>query len=385
MAARPAREQLTVLVSGMVAGDPHQGGASWAILQYLLGLRDLGHRAVLVEPIDRGQLGDSDLAASVSARYFRDITDAFGIEGALVASGSTETVGLSYAEVARIAGGADLLLNVAGMLTDPELLEAPRRRAYLDLDPAFVQLWHAVDGIDMRFAAHERHVTVGLRVGDPTCAVPTCGLDWHRTPPCVALSHWPVAGSVTTDAFTTIGNWRGYGSIEHGGMHYGQRAHSMRALAGLPAHVDERLAPALAIHPDEVDDLALLREHGWELLDPAAVAATPEDYRRFVQGSKAELGIAKSGYVVSRCGWFSDRSACYLASGRPVVAQDTGFGDALPVGEGLLAYDDIASAAEAIRRVTADYARHRQAARAIAEDQLATSVVLPRLLDAVLG
>ena len=378
-------EHLSVVVSGMVAGDPGHGGAAWAVLQWVLGLRRLGHAVVLVEPVAASELGGLPLAASEQGRYFEQVRRSFGLDAALVVAGGTETVGMPYGDAVAVARGADLLVNVAGMLVDPELFEPPAVRAYLDMDPGFTQLWQEAEGIDMRLSGHERHVTVGLRIGEDGCTVPTCGIRWRTTPPIVSLPDWPVAGPVTRRAFTTVGTWRGYGSIHHGGVHHGQRAHSMRALASLPDLVDARFSMALAIHPDEVADLELLDRHGWELLDPAAVAATPEEYRAFVQGSMAELGIAKSGYVRSRCGWFSDRSACYLASGRPVVAQDTGFGTALPVGAGLLSYGDVDEAAEAVRAVVTDHPRHAAAARAIAEDHLAASRVLPVLLDDLLS
>jgi hypothetical protein len=137
---------------------------------------------------------------------------------------------------------------------------------------------------------------------------------------------------------------------------------------------------ALAIHPDERGDLAALNANGWRLLDPAEVVATPDQYQQFIQGSKAEFGIAKSGYVASRCGWFSDRSVCYLASGRPVVAQETGFSQFLPTGTGLFAFesaDDVLAAIDALR---GDYRRHAQAARGVAEDVFDAGKVLPRLL-----
>lgn len=379
------RDRLSVLVSGMVAGDPGHGGAAWAVLQWVLGLRRLGHRVVLVEPVDGYALAGPALAASAQGRYFELVRRAFGLDAALVVRGSIETLGLSHAEVATAARSADLLINVAGMLTDPELLGLPARRVYLDLDPGFTQLWQDAEGIDMRLAGHERFVTVGLRIGQPDCDIPTCGVAWRPTPPVVSLPDWEVAGAVTHDAFTTVGSWRGYGSIHHDGVLYGQRAHSMRDLVSLTGLVDERFLMALSIHPGEVADLDLLRRHHWELLDPAAVAATPDDYRSFVRGSKAELGVAKSGYVRSRCGWFSDRSACYLASGRPVVAQDTGFGETLPTGVGLLSYGTAAEAAEAVRTVAGDYARHAAAARRLAEDHLAADRVLPALLDDLLS
>ena len=140
---------------------------------------------------------------------------------------------------------------------------------------------------------------------------------------------------------------------------------------------------ALAIHPDEGKDLAALESNGWQLLDAAQVARTPPSYRRFIRGSKAEFGIAKSGYVAARCSWFSDRSVCYLASGRPVLAQETGFSDHLPVGEGLLAFTAEEDALRGIEALARDYPRHARAARAVAEEHFDSDRVLPRLLRQV--
>jgi hypothetical protein len=272
------------------------------------------------------------------------------------------------------------------MLTDDALLEKPRVRAYLDLDPAFVQLWHCTQGVDMRFARHTHFITVGQALGTPSCDVPTCGVSWIKMLPPVVIEHWPAAAPDAPrvyDALTTVGNWRAYGSIEHKGVRYGQKAHSLRGLIALPRHARKPLLLAMSIHADERSDLELLRENGWQLVDPAVVAATPQAYADFVRGSWAEFGLAKSGYVLSRCGWFSDRSACYLASGRPVVAQDTGMLGALPTGEGLLAFRTEAEAAEAIAMVADAYAAHSRAARRLAERYLDSDVVLQAMLESL--
>jgi hypothetical protein len=271
------------------------------------------------------------------------------------------------------------------MLTDQELIGRIPVRVYLDLDPAFVQLWHAVQGIDMRFAGHTHFVTVGLALGQSGCSVPTCGLPWLTTLQPVVLGHWPVAEGVTHDALTTVGNWRGYGSVEHEGVFYGQKAHSLRPLLALPTRTREKFLLALAIHPGEAKDLEALAGNGWGLIDPARVAGTPGEYRNFLQTSKAEFGIAKGGYVASRCGWFSDRSACYLASGRPVLAQQTGFDRHLPTGEGLFAFATIDDVLAALESLNSDYRRHARAARAIAEDYFDSDRVLSRLLEMVGG
>jgi hypothetical protein len=335
-----------ILVAGMVAADPHQGGATWAVLQYVLGLQELGHDVWLVDPA---------VPTREAERYFD---------------------GLDLGPQAFFGpyGGPipEILVNVSGMLRDERILEQTPIRVYLDLDPVFNQLWHA-QGIDAGLEEHTHYATVGLRV-------PSTGHEWIHTLPPVVLARWPVATRVELDAFTTVANWRGYGSIEHEGVRYGQKAHSLRPFLDLPKLTTERFALALDIHPDE-PDLVSLREHGWELLEPRQAAGTPEAYASFVRGSKAELGIAKEGYVVGHCGWFSDRSAVYLASGRPVVAQDTGFGEALPTGAGLFAFsetDEVLAAVEALR---ADYGRHARAARAIAEEYLDSRRVLSRLLQ----
>jgi len=369
-------ERLKILLSGMVAGDPCQGGASWAVLQYVAGLLELGHEVVLVEPIAVEALEP----AGASVRYFDSLPLLKG-RAALLGRGGEATVGLPYTELLGFAREADLLLNISGMLRDERLLEAVPVRAFLDLDPGFNQAWEAT-GTDMGFDRHTHCVTVGVRIGAEDCPIPTLGRSWIPTLPPAALAHWPSAGEPPRrDAVTSVGHWRSYGSLEHAGVRYGQRAHSLRRLFELPQRSEARFELALGIHPDEVEDLRALRANGWTLLDPGEVAGTPADYAGFVRESKAELGVAKSGYVDSRCGWFSDRSACYLASGRPVVAQDTGFGGALPVGEGLLTFGDVEEAAAAVAEVEADYDRHARAAREIAEEHLAADKVLPRLLE----
>ncbi len=382
----------------MIAADPWQGGATWAVLQYVLGLRRLGHEVFFIEPIQAQALGPASaaLAEPDSARYFQSVGDEFGLRdhAALLLAGSRDTFGLSYDELKRIAARTDLLLNISGLLTDENLFSKIPVRVYLDLDPAFNQLWQAVQQIDMRFAGHTHHVTIGQNIGGEKskiqnpkskieCPVPTCGLNWLKTFQPVVLEHWPVAREIKHDALTTIANWRGYGSIDFNGVNYGQKVHSLRQFISLPTRTAEKFTLALAIHPDETKDLAALQANRWQLFDPMLVASTPASYREFIQTSKAEFGLAKSGYVQSRCGWFSDRSVCYLASGRPVIAQDCGIKNLLPTGEGLFAFDTSDSVLAAIDAMNSDYAHHAKRARAIAEEFFDSDIVLKRLLELV--
>jgi hypothetical protein len=368
----------------MIAGDPHQGGATWAVLQYLLGFERLGHEVLFVEQCDESALRPEGVPAarSNSAAYFRDVTRTFGLEqsAGLLLAGTEQTIGVPYPRLREFAEHADLLVNISGILTDEGLIADIPVRVYLDLDPAFNQLWQAT-GIDMRFDAHTHFVTVGQAIGTPLCPVPTCGRSWIPTVPPVVMAHWPQATEITTDAFTTVGNWRGYGSIEYEGVQYGQKAHSLRDFMSLPTRTSASFRLALAIHPDEKKDVVALADNGWGLLDPARVAGTPARYKEFIQGSRGEFGIAKSGYVLSSCGWFSDRSVCFLASGRPVIAQETGFSRFIPTGDGLFAFeaeDQVLAAIEELRR---DYSRHALAARSLAEEYFDSDKVLEDFLQ----
>jgi hypothetical protein len=380
-AAKRPRERLRIAVSGMVAGEPDQGGAAWSVLQYVLGLRRLGHDVVLVEPVESAS--GTRLEDSPSARALAAIAAAQELEhAALVSPDGDLCAGMSRQRLLELLRGCDLLLNVSGMLTGPDLFGAVPVRAYLDLDPFFNQHWQ-LRGADMRFDGHTHFVTVATALGEPGCEVPTLGFEWTVTLPPVVLEAWPPVDEAPSFPFTTVGHWRSYGPIEHEGRRYGLRAHSLRELIELPERTRAEFALALGIHESERADVAALERHGWRLLDPAVVARTPRRYRDFIRASSGEIGVAKEGYVRSRSGWFSDRSACYLACGRPVLAQDTGFAGALPAGEGLLAFSTVDEAAAAAEEVLSRPALHSRAAREIAEESLDSDRVLTELLDAV--
>src|SRR5258708_2872366 len=368
----------------MLAGDPYQGGAAWAVLQYVLGLRRLGYNVYLIEPVAAKALRPTgtQFAVSENATSFRAVIRAYGLDrrSSLVLEGSNEAAGLPYPELRKISADAVGLINISGMLRRQDLIGNIPIRVYLDLDPGFNQLWDATQGMDMRFSAQNRFVTVGNALGDADCLVPVCGIQWTTTFQPVVLEYCTVANRVFFDGFTTVANWRGYGSIEHNGVHYGQKAHSLRKFMDLPTKTSEKFMMALSIHPGECQDLTALSSNGWRLVDPLRVASTPKKYLRFIGGSKAEFGIAKSGYVAARSGWFSDRSACYLASGRPVIAQDTGFGKYLPCGEGLFPFQTADDALAAMEGINVDYARHPTAADAVANEYFESRTVLSKLL-----
>lgn len=363
-----------VIVAGMLAGDPHQGGATWATLQWVLGLRALGHDVVVIDPVPAGPIRPD------VADYFGRVCDRFALRGraALVPAGGAPH-GLSSDELTTSVRRTGLLVNLSGRWRDHERVAAIPVRVYVDLDPAFTQLWHE-QGADVGLDHHTHHVTVGAGLVGGASTLPSAGVTWRPTLPPVVLDHWPACPPPDATVLTTIANWRSYGSIDHEGTHYGQKAHAFRRLAGLPAASPVPITVAVSIHPGDDADRAGLVAAGWRLVDPLLAAGDPDRYRSFVQRSWGELGVAKTGYVAGRTAWVSDRTACYLASGRPAIVQDTGLGAVLPLGDGLVAFDGVDDAIEAIDAVVADYDAHAVAARRIAETHLDARRVLGALL-----
>lgn len=382
-----ANEKLKIVVSATLAGAPEQGGWAWAVLQYLLGFRQLGHEVHFIEPIslDTLQPAGAALQQSRNAGYFRSVLGPFGLHAnaALYVAETGETIGLAYADLVNVLRQCDVLINLSGTWKEHDLTADIPVRVYVDLDPAYTQLWQHVQQIDMNLNGHTHFLTVGPEICHAACEIPSCGVPWLATRPPVFLERWPIANEIRYEGLTSVANWRGYGSIEYRGELYGQKAHSFRDFVDLPRKTDEQVIMALGIHSGEVRDLQLLCENGWQLLDPLEVAGTPANFQRFVQTSKVELGIAKSGYVKSQCGWFSDRSVCYLASGRPVIAQETGFSRHLPTGEGLFAFTNVDEAIACIDAVNGDFSRHARAARRLAETYFDSDAVLSSLLQRV--
>jgi hypothetical protein len=364
-----------IVVCGAVAQKPGQPGHTWQFLQYLLGFRRLGFEVLFV---DRLATPERNLVEYVTRTLGR-----FGIAWTIAHDDGRHS-GLSRRDTLTWIRNADLLLNVMGFCTDDELLAAARRRVFLDTDPGFGQMWHELGLADV-FAGHDAYVTIGQRIGTPHCRIPTCALQWETTLPPVVLGEWPVGPPPREPlAFGAIATWRGaYAPVEYQGRRYGLRAHEFRRFAALPRLTGRRFDLALDIHPADDADRLLLETGGFRLADPSVVTATLDGYRDYLQGSWAELLVAKEMYVASCSGWFSERSACYLASGRPVLAQDTGLDGFLPTGEGLVTFTDLDEAAAGVEAIARDWQRHANAARELAEAYLDSDVVLARLLDVV--
>jgi len=292
------------------------------------------------------------------------------------------SIGLSRGEVIARTQTSLFLLNVMGFLKNRDILDAARRRVFLDIDPGFGQMWRELGLADV-FAGHDCFVTIAENMGKPGCLIPTCGLHWLTTRQPVVLSEWPQQTG-NGSRFTSVARWRSDNApVMYKEHAYGLRVHEFRKFLSLPKLVDESLELALEIDPAETRDLDLLSTNGWRLTNPRGDVSQMAGYRSYLQSSRGEFLVAKNMYVDTRSGWFSDRSACYLASGRPVIAQDTSLHGLYPLGEGLLAYETLDDAVAAVHAIGEDYPRHSRRAREIAEEYFDSDKVLVRLIEGI--
>ena len=345
----------TAVVGGALANKAGYGGEAWIRMSWVMGLRRLGIDAWLVEDLDSAACTDRDgapvaAADSYNLAYFRAVVAEFGLadRSVLRVDGGAEIYGAGADDadvLAALAEETALVINIGGHLSAATLF--PRaRRVYVDIDPGWTQSWHVA--------------------GDPD---------------------WPVSSGADTGRFTTVATWRNpFGPVA--GLAEGERAlgakhHEFRRFVELPRESAASYELALRIDPGDDADRLLLAANGWTVVDAAEVVRTPADFHAYVQGSRAEFSPAQGVYAHTASGWFSDRSVRYLASGRPVLVQDTGLAAHLPVGEGLVTFASLAGARDGAARIDADSDVHRAAARDIAERYFDSDIVLSRLLDEV--
>jgi hypothetical protein len=235
--------------------------------------------------------------------------------------------------------------------------------------------------VDLGLTQADELFTVGLNIGTPVCPIPTCGRRWRKLLPVIDLEFWRNSGSVSTaEKLTTVASWRGYDPLEYRGEWYDQKAVEFKRFLPFPSYIERPVELALSIYPQDREDLHLLEQYGWQVVDPQTQVRDPWAYRSYLAHSRAELGIAKNAYVKAKSGWFSDRSAAYLALGKPVLVQDTGLADHLPLGTGLIPFRTMEELVEAVRDLDARYTDHCRGARKLAEDYFSAEKVLSSML-----
>jgi hypothetical protein len=379
-----------IIVAGTIADKPFNGGLSWARLNWMFGLRKLGFDVYLIEQIAAHRCTDAKgqvttFEESENLRYFELVARMFGPDhAALVCSDGDAIHGATRADLIALVESADLLVNISGHLRLNWLLQPLRRKAYVDDDPGFTQFWLASGHGLENLAFHDFHFTFGENIGAADCSIPSGEINWRPLRPFVALEHWPEMSRAGKDRFTTVASWRGpYGPVTYQGRTFGLKAHEFRKFIDLPSRAPQTFEIALDIDPADGKDLEALRQNGWHVVDPKTAAADPTQFRRYVQTSDAECSVAKGVYTETNSGWFSDRTVCYLASGKPALVQDTGFSRRYPTGEGLVPFTTLEEAVAGAERIARNYDAHSRAARAIAEECFASDKVLGEFIDAV--
>lgn len=359
---------------------PHFGGSLWVRLQYMLGLRKLGVDAYWVDRLAPPDPAKNPHSVEYLTNRFRRFAEDFGFEDryCIVFDGGQRHYGLDERGLQELVERADLLLNVSGRLGPDDPLLGVQRRAFLDVDPGFTQMW--VHETDMHLERHHVYFTIGQNVGGPGFSIPTGDVEWQPTLPPVVLEQWPSRIDPDSERIGTVADWRGSQEAFYEGEWYSGKREEFLGFLRVPVEADQQIELALLVGQEDYEDLGLLMRHGWRVLDPYAHAGDPHSYREFIQSSRAELSVAKQGYVRTQSGWLSDRTACFLASGKPAIVQSTGFEHRLPTGTGLLTFATVAEAVEALRQVQEDYLLHAHAARRLAEEHLDSDIVLVSLL-----
>jgi glycosyltransferase involved in cell wall biosynthesis len=379
---------LIVLGNRTLATYPEGGGVwSW-FLQYAFGLRDLGHRVFWIELLKAS--GDSGRDRRLIRQFF-DRARRYGLDEscALMVLGDLdaqdpergETLGKSWREVAEIARSADLLWNLACSIREP-LLSMFRRKALIDVDPGHLQV--SALSWDLGIGRHDVFLTPGTKINDRDCEIPKLGVTWHPFFPFVHLPAWPYTRDPGPRApFTSITQWSWEELMLNGRVLSLSKRSAYLPYAELPRMTSRPFELAANLgEKDPANDRETLCSSGWRIVAPHEVAATPEAYADYIQSSRAEIQCPKPIFRELKTGWFSDRSVCYLASGRPVIAEETGFSERIPTGKGLIAFRNIDEAAAAVAEIDSNYDLHSRAARELADELFDSRRCLSTMLQA---
>ncbi len=375
----------TVIVSpSKVVRFAHRGGHFWVYMQYVDGLRQLGCDVYWLEHLTKQS--DPDERASLAA--FLNRMERYGLAGKVLLyqtnNGQREFIGTTSSEAEALFRRADLLLNF-DYSVDAGLLSGFRRTALVDIDPGLLQYWVAAG--QCRVLRHDLHFTTGETVGRAATPIPDVGVPWIHIRPPVSLRLWPFTHRPQAEVFTTVSSWWGREYIVDSHHFYdnNKRAAFLDFL-GLPARTGQALELALCFgkRAEELEERRLLERHGWRVRDTGEVAATPETYQCYVQRSRGEFSCVKPSCIEFQNAWMSDRTLCYLASGKPAVVQNTGPSSFLPSGQGLFRFSTMEEAVDAFAAINADYQRHCRAAREIAETWFDARQVAEGILNTAL-
>ncbi len=351
-------------------------------MQYVLGLRRVGCEVYWLEHFRAtgDERRDTALLDVFVARMRR-----YGLAGKAILyavaapSGKRRYIRVSQRDAESIFERADLLLNFHYAI-DPELLSRFRRTALVDIDPGLLQLWMTKGQLSVPH--HDLYFTTGETVGTPLARFPDAGRPWIRIRPPVSLEQWPYRYDPRCEAFTTVSSWWGGEFVsDESEVYDNNKRASLLEFVALPRVTSQPLELALLLGPGDEGDQAVLEEHGWRVRRASYVSRTPEMYGRYIRRSRGEFSCAKPSCLKLQNRWVSDRTVCYLASGKPVVVQDTGRSSFLPNGEGIFHFSTLDEAVESFTQINSDYERHCRCARAIAEAYFDAAKVAREILN----
>jgi hypothetical protein len=362
---------------------PEFAGSTWVRLQYVLGLSKLGVESFWVDRLSAIDPFTHPHSLEYLVERFDRTAEQFGFRDryCIVYNRGEKHFGLPEQSLRTLIESSDLLLNISGHLPADSQLMSIRRRAYVDVDPGFTQIWAAQ--LDMGLNRHNCYFTVGQNVGTSRFKIPLGGINWQPILPPVVLEQWPARIDERCQRMGTVGDWRGSQHAIHDAEYFGGKRREYIQLLHLPKAANRSLELALCIGSEDWEDMGLLQESGWKVLNPYLYAGDPQSYREFIQLSRAEFSVAKSGYVKSNSGWISDRTACYLASGKPALVQSTGCEWRFSEQRGLVTFRSQAEALAGLKSMNDDYLLHCHAARRIAELHFDSSKVLGFILHHV--
>jgi hypothetical protein len=375
-----------VIGVGIASYPLHSAGNTWAFLQWVLGFRAAGWDAWIVENVPSAKCIDHNgqkcaPAGSANLSHWNAIAKEFGLRDRATLLFDDQSPQLP--ELIRFARDAELFFNISGHFRQPEVMGAVQERIYVDLDPVFTQIWAEVYKSDMNLDGHDKFLTIGRHLGKRDCRAPLAGRNWLPIGVPVMLDHFNNPNLERPgNAWTTFTHWYGYPQVEYEGEWYGNKSEEFAKLVELPRKTTEKLEIATDLHPED-KTIDQFTQNGWSLIEAKPLNTPWQRYRDYLAQSRGEFCVAKNGYVRSRCGWFSDRSVVYLALGRPVILQETGWTDFYPHGEGLLPFHDEESARAALEIVAKNPVRHARAAREIAKKYCSAPVVVNQFLETI--
>ncbi len=377
---------MRIVVMGYIIRGP-LGGMCWHYLQYLLGFRQLGHEVLFLEDSDNYPscydpvIDDTTNDPSYGILFITNLFKKFDLQHnwAYYDEHSNQWFGLTAKNVESFCKSADLVLNISNVSPLRDWWIHIPQRILLDTDPAFTQVRNLEEpGYRNRTEAHTHFFSFGENFGKKDCLIPDDGFNWKPTRQPVVMNAWSIALPKLDGKWTNVMQWDSYKERNFKGICFGMKSASFKDFFNLPGMVDESFELAVG---SRTAPLKELEKAGWKLTNPLAITETTESYQRYIAESKGEFSVAKHGYVVSRSGWFSERSAGYLASGRPVITQNTGFDTIIETGKGLFSFNSVPEIKSAIKEINVNYPEHCRYARELAEEYFNSDKVLSKLLN----